>query len=598
MGHGRANNNYQVVVAVRELIQNSADAGAKSIKVGLMKIQKSWIVAVLDDVPPAYRLSRKVFEEVFLVMDTSSKPGVSAGGKGQAKAMLSSCSGLFMAGLDGFKATVGQKYAASVDSSSSVSTYRTATAEDREALANGFAKINNLPDGGLVAVVVRGADDFVPDCVDAYLALCDVPGVTVEYHASCIPPKSVVPIPVVDSKTIVVKDLKLKLTIIDEFSTKPAGLVFAALTTEVVVHVKCRGVLMFSAVMSLHDMCNSSKLEVIVEIEAIPGRGIQNSDIFTIQRGGLRSERIGTTCVDIARLAMQEFENQLHKPTKKLRSGRVVGRAILSGVPAKIMDRLKLKASNGVAACYRKGDVTKEIRMETSRDRLDAATLHETMEQEVKAAFSVPIMVSDNGTGKLNDHTFVPTKHELALIQYVTLLVTVGAAKYDRPPPSVGILYTDDEAVVGLATQNGIFLNLAHYMDIFKDADPYGCYEAFLVMLNGIHGTAMHELAHELVDIGQSHSRAFWDVCVDLLNDMFIKSCALFLNKELCPATLACGTTSHEVLLDSFAERLDPGDCIIVDADCDSEPDDLCDASYMPPKYPRRKRAKVHRLAF
>ena len=74
------------------------------------------LLVVADDAPAETCLSLRLFTTVFMSMDASFKPGASAGGKGQARILLSSLDGLGMVGKSGFAAVVGVKYCACLDS--------------------------------------------------------------------------------------------------------------------------------------------------------------------------------------------------------------------------------------------------------------------------------------------------------------------------------------------------------------------------------------------------------------------------------------------------------------------------------------------------
>jgi len=117
MGHGSdpGKHDYTVVVAVREMLQNSLDAGATEVDILLLLPEGGaafpCTLAVKDNAPDRYengrqaRMDLKKFRSVYINNETSSKgPGESSGGKGQAREYMKSFDGLFIAGADGLQA--------------------------------------------------------------------------------------------------------------------------------------------------------------------------------------------------------------------------------------------------------------------------------------------------------------------------------------------------------------------------------------------------------------------------------------------------------------------------------------------------------------
>lgn len=620
MGHGFSGNDFMAAVALREMLQNSSDAGATRLKVGVdhgpIHIQDSprsqvglfcstdsATVAVYDNVPAERRLSTKVFTDVFMTMDASSKPGASSGGKGQARVMLSTCDGLFMAGHNGFKATVGVRYAASTDDSMQLSTFRTCTEAQRFLLTKALEAVPSFNDGGLVAVRVKGCTGGLANCLSYFLSLFNLPGLSFDFNGTKPHPARYeypmkMPELLVESKTLYLETKPGRVKVVMGITNSPTATPYplATRSNTVMMHVRCRDVLMFTRDVVVHEMCNSDRLVLVIDLESADAR-ISNAEIFTMQRSDLRADRLGVGCDGFARLAIKEFEGRLHRPVNSLMTGRTAGRPILAGIPAAIMCRLRLKVSAGAVACLRTGDV--DIRLNTARDVLDPSTKMGKLANDIAGAgFSVPVTVSN--TGKKNaqgelvfgpDATFCPDAVETALARYCALLATLMASKFSRPVPAVGILFTDDNSLHGLATGEGIFLNVTHLVSKLKqNSSNVTAYRGMVELLNELSCTVAHEMAHKIADLSQSHSRLFWDTHVDLLKDTFIKNAVIYLTNVLVckPALDDC---TPDALLDELVRRLsvpeEEEEVIVIDSD--SEQEDVLDLEWQPQRAKRRK---------
>jgi hypothetical protein len=282
------------------------------------------LLIVSGNAPEESRLSLRIFNEVFMQMDASSKPGVSAGGKGQARIMLSSLDGLFMGGKDGFAACVGTKYASSLDSGSELITYRASTEKQRDQMASELRATPNVENGGLVAVRICNTTAAVPSQLAYYIGMCLFPDVKMYTMSagSRFPLKRDIPeMPplLVEPKTLYRNvnpgRVRLTLGITHQATASSPGGAFPAgrwtATAGMLMHVRCRGVLMFSRFAEVHDICNSDLLQLFVDIEADNENEqsiIANSELFTMQRGDLRGDRTMLGCPEVARIAAQEFQ--------------------------------------------------------------------------------------------------------------------------------------------------------------------------------------------------------------------------------------------------------------------------------------------------
>jgi len=549
MGHGD-DEDYAAVVAVREMLQNSFDAGATRAHIThLATSETGCLLAVEDNAPPESALSLHIYSTYFMKMDTSFKPGGAAGGKGQARAMLSGLDGLVMAGVGGFVASVGVKYAAALDDSTPLTTYRAATKKQRESLTKLLQTAPKAAEGGMVAVAL-GSLKCTPRRIAYFLGLCALPSVTFDCIDAngCLtpfpllsngPPRALRADPKTLHRMCHPGKLTFTLTIAPQDSTSPYGI--TRWTAGALTHVRCRGVVMFSRFVVIHDICNSDLLQIIVDVEAADS-GLRNSEIFTLQRSDLRSARLNNlSCEALVRIAVGEFEGLLNKPTKFLRSGATAGAPLLKGMPNFILNRLKITSLIKAWGDQRDDH---DIRALTSRDRPDPTSKREQLGSlGGGCGFRVEVMINDTGKNVFTPgQVVVPTEHETALVRFCALIsavsVGVAAAQLGRPliAVNVGALYSDDDSFAGMCCGGVIYVDVRSRMQrFFQQASDVTLVPMFHELLNSLATTTIHETCHSLVDVSQSHSRSFWDLHVALSSNLFLKRTIEFLLRSLTP---------------------------------------------------------------
>ena len=305
MGHGLGNNRF-VATAVREMVQNSRDAGAKSIEVDVRAVDGAAVACVTDDAPDATRLSLRLFTDVFLTMDASSKPVGAAGGKGQARVMLSGLDGLAMFGGGGFAAVVGVKYAAALDAASDLVTYRAATPAHREELERALRAAPRVEGaGGAVAVRVRGAGAGLKEQLQLLLSLCDHQslGLSFRFEGERVPLRDAAPMAEASAHRPKV-DVAFKL-----LPKSWGGHVYGKSDEpkNVLTHVRCCGIVMFTKHnLEVHDVYNSDRLQLVIDVSAKPG--VAHAALFSTQRNALDAAALGCEAADLVRAAAKEFE--------------------------------------------------------------------------------------------------------------------------------------------------------------------------------------------------------------------------------------------------------------------------------------------------
>ena len=574
---------FAVIVAVRELLQNGFDAGGTMLSVGVVCYPDGTVLLfVRDNAPNANRLTLKLFNEVFMCMDVSSKPGVSAGGKGQAKVALSTMDGLTMYGGNGFAASVGVKYSAALDSDTPLVTYKAATEEQRDTMSRCLSAARPLAEGSLVVVRVKNVKNM-SNCERAlqhYLSMCELPVVCSWRNAPTAPtivvPRLCLPEPLADCVTIRRTTSKgvavLTLTVTGKDKHYPYGSWGGA--GSILMHVRCRKVLMFTRLTSVHNICNSDNVQVIVDIEGAAddaGGVLTNAELFTVQRGDLRPDRLGFSLKDVAQIAAKEFQGHLHKPCNFIRTATTAGKPILENVMPHILRQLGIVptgdgdddggdggdgegdgegdgggdgASNGLVGGGRTKKPDLQL-LEYGVDCPDPATRHDRVEGELEGCEAkMPVMyINENGEvfEQSKDKLEVPDADEVALVRYSTLLSTVCVVAFnmmegdDRVPPPVGALFDESESFLGMAKANTVYINVRRYVTQMRDEGSIGG-QRLPHHLNEMVKTVVHETAHILGDPEENHDVNFWNLMVDLLVDKTVTGCiALLLNMAKVP---------------------------------------------------------------
>ena len=570
MGHGSGGSNFCVPVAAREMLQNGYDAGAANLGVGLVRLRGNTVMLfVLDDAPPESRLTLELFQNVFMRMDTSRKPGVSAGGKGQAKAYLASLSGLAMFGDDDFAAVVGVKYSAALSRSTELVTYRAATEAQRAEMRSRFAEAPRVTGGGLVVVRVDNCTAAVQSQLLYFLSLCKLPLGPLRVldvmgglqHSTLVLP-ALSP-PLTDAKTLMLNTAPgkavLKMTISNHDAVSPYAV--PQDPDCVRVHVRCGGVLMFSTVATIGEVSNSDHLQLTVDISGEKdefGGDLRNAQMFSLQRGDFNFTRLKFTVDKLVRLAAREFQGKLDKPCKFVRTAMTAGRPLLDGVSEALKRRLRIASSSSEA----RGSSAPDIQLTDENDRTSAGAKREHVSDPLKGCdAAMPVMVVDDNTGKLKKgETPVPSSHEVVLSQFNALIATMATGVYcnlknlTRSVPHVGVLYTDKAGLLGVARSDTIYIGVIGVIAALN-ADVNKAH-ALQLQLNKLVETVVHETAHVLVDPEQDHSHTFWDAMVGILNNWAFKNLSTYLIKAMLPAGEQRRTLSTNAALQHMRDVL------------------------------------------
>lgn len=612
MGHGDSED-YAVMVAAREALQNSFDAGATQVCVTYFAFDNSSCMLVFrDNAPAETRLSMSVYR-IFMQMDKSSKPGdgaQAAGGKGQARAFFAGLDGLAMCGGDGFAAFVGKKYSAARDRAQPIVAHRMMEQAPRERLAELLARLPAVPDGGLVALRIGTMRRDTVEHVRRlayYLALCQLPGVRLEYapQAGATPcaiplPNDAVPEPLAPPRTLSrlahPGKLEYTLTVSHQAKTYPYGRYINS--RGMLMHFFNSGLLMYSRFIPVQDICNSDNLQVRVDLRAESSSRdgiLKNSELFTLPRSDLKTSRLsGLSCTDIARAAVNEFEGLLNRPTKHLVSAATKGMPLLAGVPSYIMDFLRIaKTSKFWEDQVASSEA--DLRSLTQRDRLDPSSKRTRLEAELEGAgYRVEVLVHDTGKGVYDRLAPpVPDALETTLIRYCALVSTVAVGVRSQRTgtecrsPVVGALYTDEESQ-GMSSGPVVYIEVRKRLALFLDKPYHHLLMALHELLNDLAVTTIHEVCHALVDHSQNHSRVFWDAHVMLLGSLYVRRCLNYLLRVFTPKAAELHTFATGLDFIRHIERVltAPTDApaIVVDSD-----DDENDPEW-PPRQVRRRR--------
>jgi hypothetical protein len=225
----------------------------------------------------------------------------------------------------------------------------------------------------------------------------------------------------------------------------------------------------------------------------------------------------------------------------------------------------------------------------TKRTRLDGAV--------AGAGFAIPIIVHDTGKGVFKQGDVIsPDAFETTLVRYCALISAIASSAYSAvhghaAVPPLGALYTDDNTL-GLANNEGIYVNVRGYLTAFRAQPLDALFPAMLHMLNESFKTTLHEAAHALVDISQNHSRAFWDLHVELLGDQFLQRSKSFLQHRMVPYRADRRGWAHDdylkFMVEAFNGPTQSGD------EAESDSDDG-DEDYVPAYQTRRRSAKERR---
>ena len=606
-------NNFKVLIAAREAVQNGLDAGATAVQVALVWLDEECAVLfVSDNAPLSSCFTMDVFNNVYMTSDKSSKPGASAGGKGQARTMYSSLDGMAVFGPHNFAACVGVKYAAAVSDATGLVTYKAATVEQRAKMTAALAAPRpGHTQGSTWAFRIRGLNNrrqvecslecFLKQCANPAiqeLVVCDVKAASFVQDGTW---RHTGPLPPLAPPKTMSRQLQGGGKVAFTITPTAADSFFPVNSTKtVVVHVRCRGIIMFTRWATVHDICNADKVQLYIDMSGETdekGVTLKHADMFTLNRNDLRADRLQLTVDQLAKLAAAEFQGLLHKPTKFLVTAATSGAELLAGVSPRVLARLnvhKLTAPQN----QRAADMLRaaaDIQALSGRDRLDTATVRSTITTKLPGcSVGVPVMVNDTGKGVF-DRSAPPTPDEceVAALRFCGLVTTVCVMQFNahkggskKTAPAVGALYSDDPTLLGMAySDNIIYINVIDVLEKVYTAPAADMVNVLKTQLNNLVLTTVHEVSHAMVDLNQNHSRTFWDCHVELLNNLAVKDAVAFLLDMACNQSAVQSGISFlpaRELLKSMDDKLlgkhvlgtgEPGDPIILDdSDGQEEP--------------------------
>jgi hypothetical protein len=556
------------------------------------------LLFVSDDVPQENRMSADVFKNVFLVYNKSVKPGAAAGGKGMARVLLSGLDGLVVAGLDGFKSVVGVHHAAAVANSlPDVGTYEHATPAERTALRQALDAVGDFSDGGLFVMAVNGCSGLAPAQLAFYLSYFTRPGLSLWQLAPdgagvVQVPLNVPPPPVVLPKTLFRSTAAGSLAITLAVAPRDPLYPYTSSTdtTSLLVHVSGRGMLSFSKTVVVKEMCNPDNLVLYVSLQGASNAAdksppLADYQIFNTQRNDLNVATLGLTVEQVCELAVAEFDGTLHKPLKRLVHRQIKGRPILAGMPASLLFNLRLARNDAEYASLTRAEAP-ELRRLTDRDLGVDPTTRSVRAEAADGIYNIPVLVNDTGKGRYAEGV-LPSPTQVALVRVCALIAMVAVSKHNnvtqdnRTPPAVGILFSDDDNLLGLTKDNVVYINIENYVAGIADTRSHGVSDAMCSLLHELAAVTLHEVSHVLVDISQNHSRRFWDTLVNLLANRDVKRCIQVLCRTLCFAA------------NSVEEALGRLNAALDGAAPEEEPEvdgHLSDEEWVPPRYLLRKK--------
>jgi hypothetical protein len=296
--------NYHLVAAVRELLQNSLDAGARNVDIHMHRLQDepTWLLAVTDDGGADQALSFAAFQNFVLNAGDSSKraPGTdSVGGKGMARAFLASGQMIYFAGTGGLRALYGYGCSAYLDDAHEVvgppsKEAGTPQAEAERSLLSQLAAAPRSPAGTLAAVFVpaderRPGQPWVleePDAaqVSRYLSLCAFEkGVAVRLEVDGAAPPLVSAVQLTLPKATDLGDVHLQATVYRGDTTQRSDLELAVRGG--------RGLLMYRALVGDNlAVVNPQHSRLVVDVTSNNPQRLPNNELFTLPRTRLQAE--------------------------------------------------------------------------------------------------------------------------------------------------------------------------------------------------------------------------------------------------------------------------------------------------------------------